>query len=280
MIASFSEILEHERTASRAAGAFTCYELTTALGILHAAETAGVPVILLVSAASFTGRDGAKLLAALLATARQSAASACVQLDHISSLEAIARAIELGVGAVMADGSRLPFDQNVELVQRAVALARPRGVGVEAELGHIEGGEDVAAATHAADLTDPAEANQFAARTGADCLAVSIGNVHGSYAQPPKLDWERLQAIRARSDVHLSLHGASGIPAADVTRAVQAGVVKVNVNAELRRRGFAELTQRLPEYAPGYQMLQLQAALADAASEVASATLKTLDGRR
>ena len=77
------------------------------------------------------------------------------------------------------------------------------------------------------------------ARTGAACLAVSIGNVHGIYRDPPRLDWERLEAIRSAVAAPLSLHGASGIADADVRRAIAAGVAKINVNTELREAYLA-----------------------------------------
>jgi tagatose 1,6-diphosphate aldolase GatY/KbaY len=277
MIARFAEILENARTAGRAVGAFTCYEVTTALGVLRAADTASVPTILLVSNASFTRRDGPPLVVGLSAVAAHAHAPTCVQLDHVSDLQTIARAIDLDIGAVMADGSRMSLADNVRFVKEAVRLARRGGAGIEAELGHIEGGEDVATATRAGALTDPDEAFDFVARSEADCLAVSIGNVHGEYAEPPSLDWSRLAQIRDHVDIPLSLHGASGLPESDLRTAVAGGIVKVNVNAELRRRAFRELGDRLPELSSGYRLLELQEALADSAAEVASETFKSLD---
>lgn len=276
MITAFADIVDRAREAGRAAGAFTCYDLATASGVLRAAETADVPAILLVSRASFVGPDGALLVAALVAAAQQSSAAACVQLDHVGELATIARAVEIGVGAVMADGSQLPFEENARFVREAARIARSHDAAVEAELGHIEGGEDVAAAARAGALTDPEEAERFVELAEADCLAVSIGNVHGAYAEPPDLDWHRLEAIRDRVGVPLSLHGASGLPGADLRTAVATGIAKVNVNAELRRRAFRELGSRLPLLQPGYRMLELQTTLADAAAEVAAETFDAL----
>ena len=277
MLIEFRELLEQRRARGAAAGAFTCYTLTTALGVLRAAEVERAPVILLVSEASYIAPDGPLLLAALTAAAARSTASACVQLDHTADLGSIARALADGADAVMADGSRLPYDANVELVREVRKLAT-KATGVEAELGHIEGGEDIAAANAAGALTDPDEAARYAAETGVDCLAVSIGNVHGHYAAPPALDWARLERIRRLVDVPLSLHGASGLPDADVRRAVAAGVCKVNVNTELRARLFAELERRLPETAPGLRLLELESAIADAVAVVASEKLRLLAG--
>lgn len=276
MIAPFAEILERERSAGRAVGAFTCYELATASGVLHAADAADVAVILLVSNASFTNRDGPLLAAGLIAAATQSPAVACVQLDHVCDLQTIESAVGLGVGAVMADGSRLPLEDNAHFVSEAVRIASSTGAGVEAELGHIEGGEDIAVATKAGALTEPDEAVWFVERCRPDCLAVSIGNVHGEYAHPPLLDWERLAEVHTCVPVPLSLHGASGLPRSDLANAVSRGIAKVNVNAELRRRAFRELSEHVPTLASGYRMLDLQGVLSDAATEVAHETLLSL----
>lgn len=276
MLRSFRELLEERRTARAAAGAFTCYDVTTALGIARAAEARDVPVILLVSEASFRSPDARLLVPALLAVATATRVPACVQIDHLADASLLEAALSSGAGAVLADGSRLLASENAALVRSAVE-ASPTGVGVEAELGHIEGGEDLAAAVAAGALTDPDEAAAFVAETGADCLAVSIGNVHGEYATPPQLDWPRLQRIRERvGDVPLSLHGASGLTPSDLRRAVELGVCKVNVNTELRRRYLGEASARLPDVLPGLRLLDLQAALVSAVSQAAGEILDLL----
>jgi tagatose 1,6-diphosphate aldolase GatY/KbaY len=274
MIARFVDMLEQERAAGRAVGAFTCYDLATAFGVLRAAEQESVPVVLLLSYGAFTSREGELLTRAVVAAAAGSPASACVQLDHVGELEAIARALELGIGAVMADGSKLPLEDNARFVSEATRLSRSADAAVEAELGHIEGGEDVTAATEAGALTEPADAVRFLELCEADCLAVSIGNVHGAYAHPPQLDWPRLAAIRERVGVPLSLHGASGLPATDLASAVEGGIAKINVNAELRRRAFEELGRSLATLREGYRVLELQEGLAQVAAEVASTCIR------
>lgn len=268
MLARFSELLAEARARRSAVGAFTAYNLEQALGVLEAAEGRDAGVVLLVSAQSFRARSGPALLAALVAVARESAAPACVQLDHVGDLDAIERAFALGAGAVLADGSRLPFEENVALVRSAAALGE-----VECELGAIAGDEDVAAAVAAGALTDPAEAALLVERTGAACLAVSIGNVHGAYREPPRLDWERLATIRDRVEVPLSLHGASGLPDADVRRAIALGVAKVNVNTELRERYLQATAKRLPALRRGARVLELNAGQVDAVAAAVAAKL-------
>lgn len=278
MLTLFRTLLDERRAAGAAAAAFTCYDVTTALGVVRAAEQRQAPVILLVSEASFQAPGSNLLLSALVAVAESAGVRACVQVDHVSSAELLEAALVSGVGAVLADGSRLSFAENAALVRWAVESA-PAGVGVEAELGHIEGGEDVAAAVAAGALTDPDQAAAFAADTGADCLAVSIGNAHGSYASMPSLDWDRLERIRDRvGEMPLALHGASGLPADDLRRAVSLGVCKVNVNTELRRRYLDEVSTRLPEALPGLRLLELEHAVVAAVAEAAGETLDVVSG--
>ncbi len=278
MIVRFGEILAERRRRGTAAGAFTCYNLETAAGVVRAATARGVGVILLVGERSFRAEGGDLLVVALRAVAGRAPVPAAVQLDHVADLELIEAAFELGVGAVMADGSRLPLDENAEVVRRAVEIARRHGGEVEAELGHVAGDEDVAQIAAVGALTDPAEAAAFVERTGVACLAVSIGNVHGVYRRPPALDWARLEAIRERVGVPLSLHGASGLPEEDLRRAVELGIAKVNVNTELRERYLSVLADRLEWARDGARVLELDLALADAVADAAGAKLDALEG--
>ena len=127
-------------------------------------------------------------------------------------------------------------------------------------------------------LTDPEEAATLVAETGCDCLAVSIGNVHGRYAAPPRLDWRRLERLRELVDVPLSLHGASGLPDDDVRRAISLGIAKVNINAEIRARYLGQLAERLPEALEGSNLLSLESAVVDAVAAVVGEKLALLEG--
>jgi tagatose 1,6-diphosphate aldolase GatY/KbaY len=273
--APFNELLG---AADRhAVGAFTCYDLEVTAAVLGAAAAAGRGVILLLGNASFTAPDGPLLLAALTAAVDASPARACVQLDHCDDLAVIEAALARGAGAVMADGSALPFDENVAFVRRAAELAAAAGAGVECELGGIAGDEDVTEAVAAGALTEPAQAVELVAATGADCLAVSIGNVHGDYRHPPALDWPRLAAIRAQLAVPLSLHGASGLPAAMLAQAIAAGIAKVNVNTELRRAYLAATGEALPGALAKANVAALHAAQTAAVRGLVAEKLAALD---
>jgi tagatose 1,6-diphosphate aldolase GatY/KbaY len=275
VLARFSELLAEARARREAVGAFTCYNLETAAGVLRAAEERSRGVILLVSEKSFAAPAGRLLLAALVAAARASDARACVQLDHTRALEPIRASFGLGAGAALADGSRLGLDDNVELVLAAARLGE-----VEAELGGIAGDEDVSAAVAAGALTDPDEVAAFVERSEAACLAVSIGNVHGVYRQPPALDWARLEEIARRVRVPLALHGASGLPDGDLRRAIELGIAKVNLNTELRQRYLEATEERLPAVRDGANVLELSLAQADAIAQVVAGKLDVLSAAR
>lgn len=278
MLASFPSLLEDHSRAGTALGAFTCYDLEAARGVLAAGERRGVGVALLISRDSFAADGGDQLLAGVRAAAERSHTPACVQLDHVSDIELIAGALELGAGAIMADGSKLSFDANVALVQDAKARADASGAAVEAELGHIEGGEDVAAETRPGAYTDPDDAERFVEATGVACLAVSIGNVHGSYAGEPRLDWDRLAEIQRRVEVPLSLHGASGLPELDLRRSVGAGIRKVNANTELREAYLRATREGLADSLDGMRLSRLHDAQTAAIGAVVEEKLDALAG--
>jgi ketose-bisphosphate aldolase len=274
MLMPFRDLLERRRAGS-AIGAFTCYDLEQAVAVLRAAESAETGVILLLASRSFGGEEGDVLAGALVVAAARSAAPACVQLDHSSDLGAIERALAAGVGAVMADGSKLPYAENVALVRDAVERAAAAGAGVEAELGSIAGDEDFAVAATAGAFTDPAEAAAFVAETGVDCLAVSIGNVHGAYRERPVFDWDRLRALCDGVAVPLSLHGSSGVPDAMITRSIALGIGKINVNTELREAYLAATVEALPVAVAGAWLSALHRAQTDAVAGVVCAKLRT-----
>ncbi len=257
MIVPSSDLLGRARSAGRAVGAFTVYGLDVAVAVLAAAERRRTGVLLLVSAETFRSRPGRALAIGARALCEESPVECCLQLDHVGQLELVAAGFLAGFGSVMVDGSRLPFQENADLVSAASAIAAGYGGCIEAELGRVEGDEDASSGAAVGLFTDPDQAEQFMAKTGADCLAVSIGNVHGIFRAPPVLDLDRLEHVARRVTQPLSLHGASGIPEPLLRRAIAAGISKVNVNTELRQSYFAALREHMAELEPGAQVLRL-----------------------
>ncbi|WP_427015467.1 class II fructose-bisphosphate aldolase [Pseudarthrobacter sp. P1] len=263
--------------------AFTCYDFSTALAVVAAAESAGQSVVLNVAPKTAATPNGRRLIAALRSLADNAAVPVCVQLDHASNLDVIAAAVAAGADAVLADGSALPYEENIALV-RAVRALVGEDIVLEAELGGLAGDEDKAFALDAAEqaaagLTDAAQVADFVARTGAQLLAVAVGNVHGKYRGAPALRWNLMKEISAVSAVPLVLHGASGIPAKDLAAAPELGVGKVNFNTELRTALLSTVEDSVAAHrADGEDLQGLLGRWTASAGGFATATLATLDG--
>lgn len=230
----------------RALGGFVVYNMETAQGIVKAAETTGLPMILQAGSSAF-GFAGTETLANLcIGLAQGSTAAVGVHLDHCRSLEEIDLCLRLGYTSVMVDGSHLPYGENVALTREVVGRARDTDVWVEAELVAIAGEEDVSTDATAGLMTDPVRAGEFVRATGAHALAVSVGNVHGFTPIEPVIDYPRLEDIRERTGVPLVLHGASGLSNRVLQACVARGVAKVNFNTELRRAFLEAFAEALP----------------------------------
>ncbi|MDR6414454.1 class II fructose-bisphosphate aldolase [Pseudarthrobacter sulfonivorans] len=240
--------------------AFTCYDFTTALAVVGAAEDAGRGVILLVAPKTAATSNGLRLVAALRGLADAASVPVAVQLDHAADLKVMIDAVAAGADSVLADGSSLPYEDNIALVRDARAVLGA-DVVLEAELGGLAGDEDRAfgadeAGVAVAGLTDSAQVEDFVARAGAELLAVAVGNVHGKYKGEPQLRWDVLQDIAVRTHIPLVLHGASGIPADELVKAAAMNVGKVNFNTELRTGVLATLQDQLPAHRADGENLQ------------------------
>ncbi|SDP14071.1 fructose-bisphosphate aldolase [Arthrobacter sp. ok909] len=267
--------------------AFTCYDFTTALAVVRAAEEAGRGAILLVAPKTAATPNGLRLIAALRGLADAAGVPIAVQLDHAADPQVIADAVAAGADSVLVDGSSLPYDENIALVRGVRADLAAQGnadVVIEAELGGLAGDEDRAFGTGAADgagsasgedpsgLTDSAQVEDFVARTGAQLLAVAVGNVHGKYKGEPRLRWDVLQDIAVRTRIPLVLHGASGIPAAELVKAAAMNVGKVNFNTELRTGVLAVLEEQTAAHRADGENLQALLGLWDASARSFAAT--------
>jgi fructose-bisphosphate aldolase class II len=237
MYLSMAELLDHANKNNYAVAAPNVSMELDARAALEAAEELHAPIILdlaYISTADliFTGRYIAELCKA-------SSVPAALNLDHGSDFNHIIQAIRGGFSSVMMDCSTLPYEENVKNVKEVVKIAHAVGVSVEAELGHVGLGSDI---LHENMLTDPKEASRFIKHTGIDCLAVSIGTAHGKYKYQPKIDFERLAAIKkATGNFPLVLHGGSGSGDENIRKVCQMGINKVNVATELFEAAYNQL---------------------------------------
>jgi fructose-bisphosphate aldolase class II len=231
MLVGLTEVLAPAAERGRAVGAFNVFSLEHGEAIVAGAEEVGLPVVLQLSQNAVRYHRALEpILLATLSLARHASVPAVVHLDHITDPDLARQGIALGATSVMYDGSQLPYEQNLATTVDLVQHAHARGVDVEAELGEVGGKDGV----HAPGVrTDPAEATDFAATTGVDALAVAVGSSHAMTEATAELDIDLIAALRTAVPVPLVLHGASGVPDADLVVAARAGMVKINIATQL-----------------------------------------------
>jgi len=277
---SMRQLLDHAAEYGYGVPAFNVNNLEQTRAIMEAAQATNSPVIMQASAGA-RKYAGAPFLRHLILAAIEEFPDIPVVMhqDHGTSPDVCQRSIQLGFSSVMMDGSlkedgKTPasYEYNVEVTQRAVAMAHACGVSVEGELGCLgsletgqAGEEDGIGAegtlTHEQMLTDPEEAADFVAKTHVDALAIAIGTSHGAYkfSRPPSGDIlaiERIKAIHKRiPNTHLVMHGSSsvpqdwlaiineyggeipetyGVPVEEIVEGIKHGVRKVNIDTDLR----------------------------------------------
>lgn len=230
MLVNLKEIISMAEEGGYCIPAFNVYNTETIMGVVAAAEEAKAPVIIQVYPRLINEEVGFYLAPAIVAAAQRASVPICFHLDHGPDELTAQKILRWGATGIMYDGSVHPFEENIAVTKHIVDMCNAIGVGVEGELGHIGSVNDDAME----EFTDPDEAARFVEATGVTCLAVLIGNAHGHYKKPPKLDIERVKAIRkATNNIPLVLHGGSGIPDDQVKAAIEAGIRKMNIGTDV-----------------------------------------------
>ena len=230
MLVNLKEIIEMAEKGNFAIPAFNVYNTETIMGVIKAAEEAKAPVIIQIYPRLLNEEVGFYLCPAIIAGAKKASVPICFHLDHGPSELEVQKALRWGATGIMYDGSVHPFDENVKNTKHIVDICNAIDVYVEGELGHVGSVNDEAME----EFTDPEEAAEFVKKTGVTALAVLIGNAHGHYKKTPKLDIERVKAIReATGGIPLVLHGGSGIPDDQVKAAIRAGIRKMNIGTDV-----------------------------------------------
>ena len=235
MLVSAKEMIEKAHEGHYAIGAFNTNNLEWTKCILQAAEESKYPVIIQASEGAAKYMGGYKMVADMVKDLHDSmkiTVPVALHLDH-GTYDGAKACIEAGFTSVMFDGSHYPIEENVEKSKEIIELAHSKGVSVECEVGGIGGVEDGVASN--GELADPAEC-ALVAGLGVDFLACGIGNIHGKYpANWAGLNFERLDEINTSVEGKpLVLHGGSGIPFEQTSKAISLGVSKINVNTELQ----------------------------------------------
>lgn len=266
---SAKDWLQKAKNEKFAIGAFNVGNLETFKAVIKAAADKKSPIIIESSPGETEWMGADNIVDIARNFTAEFGIPVLVNLDHALTLEECQQGIDSGYDLIHFDGSKLPYEQNVELAKQVVELAHARGLTCEGELDHIGGSSEVhqgSAGEEAAKIamTEPEKAAQFVKATGVDIFAAFIGNVHGLYlGQQKNLDIDRLKKIAEATGVYLSLHGSSGIPEEQVKEAIQNGIVKVNLNTEIRQAYKDSLEKVLQENPGEYAMYKVEGVVLD-----------------
>lgn len=171
-----------------------------------------------------------------------------LHLDHGMTPSVIKKAIDLGFTSVMIDASQDDFESNVSRTKEIIEYAHPKGVVVEAEIGHVGSGDNYENHEQTdSKYTTVQDAINFIKETNVDSLAISIGTAHGMYKGEPEINFERLNEIAKAVDTPLVLHGGSSSGDANLKRCGQEGIAKINVFSDLVNAANDEINNSKPK---------------------------------
>lgn len=238
MLVNLNNVLIPAKKNHYAVGLFNAVNLELARGIISAAESTGSPVIMGTAEVLLPYGPLEEVSYYLIPMAKKANVPVVIHLDHGLKKETCLQALELGFSSIMYDCSTDSYEENVKKVKEMADIAHSYGATIEGELGHV--GDNEGSAEGSSHLTDPKQfytepkmAKDYVERTGVDALAIAVGNAHGAYKLPPKLDFERIRTIAKTVDVPLVLHGGSGLTDDDFKQAIRDGISKVNIFTDI-----------------------------------------------
>ncbi len=232
---NMKKMLSKAAAGKYAVGAFNILDYNSAKAVVRAAEELDAPVIIQTSAKTVTFWGSRTLMDWMRELADSSKVPIAVHLDHCKDLDLIRECIEAGWTSVMIDASAKPFEENLALSQQVVAMARPKGVTVEAELGAIVGVEDdIHVKEQDAHLADPRQAVEFCAKVEPDCFAPAIGTAHGVYTGKPRIAYDILEEVATSTGVPIALHGGTGLSDEVFRKCIALGCAKVNISTQIK----------------------------------------------
>ena len=219
-------------------GFFNAVNVEMARAVIETAEELHAPVMVGTAEVLLPVTKLERVAEYLIPMAKKASVPVCVHYDHGLTFERCMEALKLGFTSVMYDCSTASYEENVGKVAEMVKICHAMGVTVEGELGHVGDNAGAGKLENPDDyFTDSDTAADFVEKTGVDALAVAVGNAHGDYAFPPKLDFERIRVISEKTGLPLVLHGGSGLSDHDFREAVKLGVSKVNIFTDIDKAG-------------------------------------------
>lgn len=259
-------LMERSRRGKFAVGAFNLDNQETLIAVARAAKAKNAPVLVEVSQGEVEA-IGLENIRDLVDNYKQEyGVEMFINLDHSPTVNDCKAAIDAGYEFIHIDISQLNHDVgNDEIVRetkKVVEYAKKTGAVVESEQHYFAGSsnlhkEKIDYEAVKKTLSTPEGAREFVVATGIDTYAASIGNLHGKYPVPKKLDLELLQQIRDAIDCNISLHGGSGTPGHYFEKAAKIGVSKININSDMRIAYRQTLEKVLSDNKDEYAVVKL-----------------------
>ena len=254
------------RVEKWAFGAFNLDDEPTLKAVALAAKAKNAPVLVEVSAGEVSD-IGIENVRDMVDNFRyEYGVEMYINLDHSPSVADAKKGIDAGYEFIHIDVSQANHEATDEEIiaatREVVDYARFTGAIVESEPHYFGGSSNLHTETIDYDeikktFSTPSGAKAFVEATGVDTFAAAVGNLHGKYPVPKKLNLELLQLIRNTIDCNISLHGGSGTPGHFFESAVAIGVTKVNINSDMRIAYRRALEKALADNEAEYSVAKL-----------------------
>lgn len=246
MLVNMNDVLLPAKEKGYGVGFFNAVNVEMARAVIETAEELNAPVMVGTAEVLLPAMEMERVAEYLIPMAQKAKVPVCVHYDHGLTKERCKQAIELGFTSIMYDCSMDDYETNIARLKEMTDVCHALNITVEGELGHVGDNAGAGKLENPSDyFTDPDTALDYVRRTGVDSLAVAVGNAHGDYAFPPKLDFERIRRISEMTDLPLVLHGGSGLSNDDFKQAVSCGICKVNIFTDIDKAGKAGIEKGL-----------------------------------
>ena len=263
-------LMQRSRQQGFAVGAFNIDNQETLIAVARAAQKLNSPVLVEVSDGEVKALGLENIRDMTDNYRAEYGVEMYLNLDHSPSVEDCKRAIDQGFEFIHIDISQADHDASTEEIitktKEVVEYAKFTGALVESEPHYFGGSSNVH--NEVIDYKEiektfstPEGAADFVAQTGIDTFAAAIGNLHGKYPVPKKLDLELLNKIRQAIDCQISLHGGSGTPLHFFEEAAKIGVSKININSDMRYVFRKSLEKVLADNPNEYAVVKLMPSL-------------------
>jgi ketose-bisphosphate aldolase len=250
-LTSLQELLAQAQGGAYAVCYCESWNLESLQAVIEAAEETGSPIVAGFNGGFLNHPKRAKAEALSFYTGfrtalERTAVPVAFLLNESTDLDQIREGIELGFNAVMPDNEGMESAAYRNLVRAVIAIAKPAGVFVEAQVGTLPTGRG-SYPGHAS-LTNPELAREFVDQTGVDALAVSIGNVHILTEGKSKVDLKTLERIRERVEIPLVLHGGTSLAPETLQAVIRLGIAKINFGTCLKQAYLEAIRAALERY--------------------------------